>query len=231
MPAERASERTRSRRIYEFGAAGYRGSGHSAAQRFRHGYQVRLDSEMFAGEPLPGAAKSGLHLIRNKQDAVLAASLLQNLEIISRRHNKAAFAQNRFGNDRGHRFRRDLALECIFKMISEARCVCAALRTVRVREGNAVNVAGKRLKSSLVRMRLAGERHGQQRAPVKSILKANYRRALGVSASDFNGVLDRFRPGIHDNGFLTGLAGGKRVELLRQSDVALIRRNRKAQMP
>src|SRR6266852_3382553 len=223
MPAERASQRSGSWRIHDFGAPGYRGNGHSAAQRFRHGYQVRLDSEMFAGEPLPGAAKSGLHLIGNKQDAVFAANLLQNLEIISRRHNKAALAQNGFGNDRGHRFRRDLALECVFKMMSKALRVCAAFRTVRIREGNAVNVAGKRLKSSLVRMRLAGERHGQQRAPVKSILETNYRGALRVSSRDFNGVLNGFCPSIQNDRFLGRLAGGKRVELLRQSDVALIR--------
>src|SRR5713226_8295361 len=193
MPAERASQRSGSWRIHDFGAPGYRGNGHSAAQRFRHGYQVRLDSEMFAGEPFPGAAKARLHLIRNKQDAVLAASLLQNLEIISRRHNEAAFAQNRFGNDRCHRLRRDLALERIFKVVGKALRVRAAPRTIRIREGNAINVAGKWLKSSLVRMRLAGERHSQQCASVKSILKANYRRPLGVSARDFDRVLDGLR--------------------------------------
>src|SRR5437016_1177791 len=46
-----ATQRSHAGGIHDFGAAGHRGNGHASTQRFRHRNQIRLNSEMFRGEP------------------------------------------------------------------------------------------------------------------------------------------------------------------------------------
>ncbi len=59
-----------------------------------------LDAEPFVACTAP----SGLHFIRNAQAAVFAGDVVGDLEILGRRHNKSANAEDRLGHER-----RDLA--------------------------------------------------------------------------------------------------------------------------
>ena len=96
-----------------------------------------------------------------------------------RRHDESAFALHRLHNHGRHRFRRHHALESVLQQ----------RRGLAIR--HAVDIARERLEACLIRMRFAGERECQQRAPVEGVFEADHRRAAGVSARDLDGVLDR----------------------------------------
>src|SRR6266404_6383386 len=94
VPAEGAAKRSDAGRVHDFRAAGHGGYGHAAAEGFRHGDQIRLDAEMFRSEPFAGAREAGLHFVRDKENAVLTANVLEQLEIIARRNDEAALTKN-----------------------------------------------------------------------------------------------------------------------------------------
>src|SRR5579863_3350188 len=115
MAAESAAERTGPRRVHDFSSARDRGDGHSSAERFRRGDEIRLQAEMLGSEPLAGTRESGLDFVRDEKDAVLAADGLEKLEIITRRNDEAAFAKNGLGDHCRNGFRRDRTLEGVFE--------------------------------------------------------------------------------------------------------------------
>src|SRR5207302_562310 len=119
MSTIRAAERANSGRVHDFRAASHRGDGHATAEGFRRGDQIGLDTEMFGGKPFAGAGEAGLHFVGDKENAVLAANVLQQLEVVARRNDEAAFAEDRLGDDGGDRFGSDGTFERIFKMMRE----------------------------------------------------------------------------------------------------------------
>src|SRR5712675_2227947 len=157
---------------------------------------------MFAGEPFSSARETGLHFIGNEENSMLAANFLQQGEIVFWRDYEAALAQDRFGDDRGHRLWRDAALECVFEVMREGFRGGAFFTAIRICKRDAIDIAGEGLKAGFVGMRFAGERHGQQGSTVKGIFETNYGGAFGVSARNFDGVLHRFRASVDDDGFL-----------------------------
>jgi len=115
---------------------------------------------MFGGEPFTGAGEAGLHFVGDEENAVLAADILQELEIIARRNDEAAFAKDGLGNHRGNGFGGYGALEGIFEMMREGFGGSAFFSAIRISERNAVDVAGERFEAGFIGMRLAGQRHG-----------------------------------------------------------------------
>src|SRR5258708_26986434 len=101
MPAESAAESARAGCLHDFGATRYRGDGHASAERFRHSNQIRLNPEMLRGEPFAGAGEPGLHFVRDEENAVFVADILQQLEIVAWGNDEAAFPENGFGNHVG----------------------------------------------------------------------------------------------------------------------------------
>src|SRR5580692_745515 len=182
MSAVRAAESARSRRVHDFRAAGHGSNGHAAAQRFRHGDQIRFDAEMLGSEPFAGACESRLHFVRNEEDAVLAANILEKLEVIAWGNDETAFAENGFDDQSGNGFRGDGALEGVFEMMRKFSSGGARRIAIRVCKRNAVDIASKRLKACFVRMRLAGQRHGEKRAPMESIFETDYCGAFCIGA-------------------------------------------------
>src|SRR5262249_14894385 len=73
-----------------------------------------------------------------------------------------------------------------------------------------------------------GERHTHRGASVKSVLKAENRRALGVCTGNLDRVLDSFGPGIYKEGPLRKATGCQPVHRFRKLDVALVQRNLRA---
>src|SRR5690242_8720751 len=120
MSAIRAAKRANARGVYDFGAAGDRGDRHAAAEGLRRGDQIGLDTEMFGGKPLAGAGEAGLHFVGDKENALLAANVLQQLEVIARRNNEAAFAKDGFGDHGGDGFGSDNTLERVFQVVRES---------------------------------------------------------------------------------------------------------------
>ena len=107
-------------------------------------------------------------------------------------------------------------------MMRKIRGGCSGGVAIRIGVRDAVDVAGERLKACFVGMRLAGERHGEQRAPMECVLEADNGRALGIRAGDLDGVFDGFGAGVDQNGFLWEIAGSECVELFRHGDVAFV---------
>src|SRR5260370_1061936 len=157
VTAEGSAESADAGGVHDFGAAGDRGDGHAAAEGFGHGDQISLDAEMFGGEPFAGAGEAGLHFVGNEENAALAADILQELEIIVRGNDEAAFAKNGLGNHRGNRFGGDGTLEGIFEMLREGFGGSAFFSAIGISERNAVDVAGERFEAGFIGMRLAGE--------------------------------------------------------------------------
>src|ERR1700745_109722 len=85
-----SAERADAGSIHDFGTAGDGSNGHASAEGFCRGDQIGLDTEMFGGEPFAGAGEAGLHFVSDEEDAVLAADILQELEVIARRNDEAA---------------------------------------------------------------------------------------------------------------------------------------------
>ena len=63
---------------------------------------------------------------------------------------------------------------------------------------------------------------------MESVFKADYGWTLGICARDLDGIFNCFGPCVENDRFLRGRAGSECVQLLRQSDVALIGRYHKA---
>src|SRR5882724_9056271 len=145
MAAVGSAERTHARGVHDFGAAGDRGDGHASAKRLGHGDEIRLDAEMFGSKPFAGAGEAGLHFVGDEENAVLAANVLQKLEIGARGNDEAAFAENGLGNDGGNGFRSNGTLEGVFEMLGEGFGGGAFFGAVRIGERNAVDVAGEGL--------------------------------------------------------------------------------------
>ncbi len=161
---------------------------------------------------------------------MLAANVLEKLEVIARRNNESAFAENGFGNHSSDGFRRDRTLEGIFEMMRKILRCRAGCIAVRIGERDAVDVACERLETRFVRMCLAGQRHGEQSAAMESIFEANNGGTFCIGASDFDGIFDGLCAGIYKNGFLRKIAGGQRVQFFSDGDVAFVRGNRKTQV-
>src|SRR5258708_14627141 len=119
VAAEGPAESADAGGIHNFGAAGYGGDGHATAEGFGHGDQIRLDAEVLGGEPFAGAGEAGLHFVGDEEDAVLAADILQQLEVVARGNDEATFAENGFGDHGGGGFGSAGALEGVFEIMRE----------------------------------------------------------------------------------------------------------------
>src|SRR5215467_8253753 len=177
---------------------------------------------MLAGKPFAGAGEAGLNFVGDEENAVLAANVLQVLEVIARGNNEPSFAENRFGDDCGDGFGRDGTLEGVFEMVRKSFGGGSFFTAIGIGIGDTVDVAGARLKTGFLGMRFAGERHGEKRAAVKGVLKTDDGGALGVSAGDFDGVFDGFGAGVYQDGFLREVAGGEGVQFFGDSHVAFV---------
>src|SRR5712691_5839646 len=143
MAAVGSAERAYTGGVHDLGAAGDRGDGHATAQGFRHGDQIRLNAEMFGGEPFAGASEAGLHFVGDEENAVVAADVLQQLEVAGRRNDEAAFAENGLGDHGGDGFGSHRTLESVFEVMRESFRGGAFFGPVGISERNAVDVAGK----------------------------------------------------------------------------------------
>ncbi len=132
---------------------------------------------------------------------------MQELEVAGRGNDEAAFAKNGFGDDGSDGFGSHGTLEGIFEMMRESFRSGAFFAAIGISERNAVDVAGERFEACFIRMRLAGERHGEKRAAMEGIFEADNGGALGVGAGDLDGILDGFGAGIDEDGFLREVAG------------------------
>src|SRR3984893_709969 len=125
---------------------------HSAGNTLRGAKNVRLDSGIFAGPPLPGSSHTRLHFIHNPHDAVRPADALQLLKKKIGRRNVAAFALNGLDNNSRHFLGIKKPLENLpFQLLQNFRAASlggVAMRaTVRVWVRNMLDTTQQRAKA------------------------------------------------------------------------------------
>src|ERR1019366_8179104 len=171
-------------RVHNLGAAGNGGERQATAERFRSDDKIGLDAVTFAGEHSAGTPEARLDFVGNKKDAVLVAKIDQDFEVLRRRGDESAFAQDWLRDDRRDFFVGNHALESIFEMACAkeiARRIFQVIRAaIAVGERNAINVARKRSEAGLVRMSFAGESESHHGAAVEGVFEGYDRGTLRV---------------------------------------------------
>ena len=189
--------------------------------------EIRLDPGVLDREHAPGATESTLDLVGDQDDAVAVAQAPQPPQQLGRRRIEPAFAQHRLDDDRCHARRVHIRLE---QLLERLQRMLERDAVIQHRVGQVVDLRQHRPKAGLVGLHLAGETHARQRAAVEAARERDHGRALGMKARDLDGVLDRLRAGGQEYGLFGTGARGERVQLLRERDVALVRRHLKAGM-
>src|SRR5690348_1236636 len=221
-----------SRRVHDLGAPRYCGERQPAPKRFRGGENVRNYAVSLAGKHRARPAKSGLHFIRDENNFMFPADILNRGEKLSWRRHESAFAQHRLRDHGGYVLRVHHALESVFQMmraINAARRVLHRIRAaVAVCIGNPINVGNERPKTGLVWMRFARQRHRQQSPAVKRILEADHSRPARVGARDFHCIFNRLRAAVHEERLLREIPGNNLIHPLRQPHISLVGRDAEA---
>src|SRR5258708_31750336 len=122
---------------------------------------------MLRSKPFSGAADSGLDFIGDENNAVLAADVVENAEVVPRRHDKTTFAKHGLRNHRRDRLGSDNPFEGIFQLMRETLGGCAFPSAIGVGKRNPVYFARKRRKTVFLRMGLAPQPNPQQPASLK----------------------------------------------------------------
>ena len=137
---------------------------------------------------LPVRPKPRLDFVDNEENAVLVADAAQLAQELEGRDIEASLALHRLDHHRGDAGRLHVRLEEELQRL-ERVLRFDAVETVRI--GDVVDVARKGPETLLVRIDLAGERHGHKGAAMEAAGKGDHRRALGRGARDLDRILDR----------------------------------------
>ena len=182
---------------------------------------------MLDREHLPRAPEARLHLVDDEHDAVLVADPADACEEFLRRHDESALPLHRLDHDRGdvlaRNCRNQRALECGDRIRSGRPAVV-------LRERNPVHLRRERPQPSFVRVRLRGERNGEQSAPVEAAFERDHCGPFRVRASEFDGVLDRLGSGVEERGLRRSPEGRQRDQPLGERDVNLVRDDREVRV-
>ena len=99
------------------------------------------------------------------------------------------------------------------------------IAAVRVGAGRAVDLGRERAEALLVRHRLRGQRHRQQRAAVERLVEGDDGLPARGVARDLDRVLDGLRAGVHEQALVRAGAGVDLAEALDDLDVRLVLRD------
>src|SRR5580704_1036836 len=226
IASEGSAQRTGTGRVHDRGTPGNGGERQTAAQRLGHRNEIGFEAEALAGKHRSGAREAGLHFIGDQEDSVLAADVREDGKELKRRSNESTLAHDWFHDHCGYGFSGDYTLESVFDVagaVNFTRRILQRIGTaITVGEGDAVDVAGERLESRLIRMRFAGCGHRHVGAAMESVFECKNRGAPGVGAGDLDGILDGFGAGVDQKSLLGELAWRNRIEPFGQCDVALV---------
>ncbi len=111
------------------------------------------------------------------------------LHELRRRDDEAALAEDRLHHDRGHGLGRRPASRTRARSDLSAESTSSPRYSCGIR--HAVDLGRERAEARLVRVRLRGHRHREQRAAVEGALERDHRGPLRVGARELDRVLDR----------------------------------------
>ena len=182
---------------------------------------------MLDREHLPRAPEARLHLVDDEHDAVLVADPADACEEFLRRHDESALSLHRFDHDCGDVLCRNSRNQ---RALERGDRVRGGGPAVVLRERNPVDLRRERPQPCLVRVRLRGERHGEQRAPVEAAFERDHRGTLRVGTCELDRVLDRLRPGVEERSLGRPPERRQRDQPLRERDVHLVRDDREVRV-
>ena len=173
---------------------------------------VRHNAVIFDREHLSRAAEAGLHFIGDEENAVMIEDLLYFQEVIGRRHDDAAFAHNRLG-DEG----RDIVGSGeLYDIIDGPGTLPGALLGI-IRPIGAVNVRRRRKRNArgvgtalLLPRVIAGDAERSKAAAVKAGLQGDEFVLAGIEAGELERALDGLCAAIAKKGFRESLGGDLR---------------------
>ena len=160
-----------------------------------------------------------MHFIGNQHDPVFVAEASQRPQEVGGRNVEAALALDRLDDDRGDRFRIDVAVK---QPIDVAERLFGRHAVVGVREFGMINLGGERAEAALIGHDFAGQTHRQKGAPVEAARECDDRRTFGVNARDLDRVLDRLGAGIQEDRLLGKVTRRRGVEPLGEVNIGLV---------
>ena len=178
---------------------------------------------MVDGEPLAGAGESGLDLIGDEDDVVVAAPLRNRRQEPFRGDDEASLALNRLDDHAGEVFCADLLLDGFDCAVGGFLARQAVAKRVGAR--HPVDVRSEGAEFGLVRLVLRRHGHGEVGASVVAAVEHHYRWFSGVGTRHLHSVFHRLCSGVEQEGLLGKVARGELVELLTHGDVGLVRRD------
>src|SRR5260370_38661049 len=107
---------------------------------------------MLRSKPFSGAADSGLNFIGDEKNAVLAAHVVEDAEVVPRRHDKTTFAKHGLGNQRRDGLGSNNPLEGIFQMMPETLGGFALPSPIGLGERNPGFIPSQRAKPGVLGM-------------------------------------------------------------------------------
>ena len=212
--------------VHQLGTSRDGGEWKSSRHRLGRDQDVGDDARVLDGEQLARAAKAGLNLVGDQENAVTGRELTQLGQELPGRNHEPPFAQHRLHDDRGHVFCGHVALEVVLDRIDAGHGTRGVFEVVgaaiAVRVGRAVDLGRERAEAHLVGMHLGGETQGEQRTAVEPVLEGQDRFAARRRARHLDRVLDRLGPGVGEERLLREVAGHEGVQPLRETDVVLV---------
>ena len=178
---------------------------------------------MLDREELAGAPEAGLHLVDDHDDPVLVAEPANAVEERLRCDDEAPLALDGLDHDRRNRLGGDLRDQ---RALQGRKRFLGARAAVLVRERHSVDLGCERPQPRLVRVRLRGQRKGQQRPSVEAAFEGDHRRTAGVDARELDRVLDGFRAGVEERCLRRRAKRRRGDQPLRKRDVDLVRDDR-----
>src|SRR5580704_6142103 len=187
----------------DFRTGGERAQRKSVSDALGGDQNVGIDAEMLVGKHLPGASKAGLDFVGDEQNAVLIEDLLDLFEVIRWRHDDAAFAHHRLGNeggDIGGSRETDDIVDRAGALAATFFGIVAPRRTVSVgsgREGNAGSVRATAFLATLV----AGDAEGSPTASVKTGVESDELVLAGIEPRQLHGAFNGFGAAVAEESF------------------------------
>jgi hypothetical protein len=164
-------------------------------------------------------------LVGDVDDAVLVADLAKGPLELDRCRIEAALPLDGLDHDGGDVARSDVDLE---QVVEPAEGILDPDAVVLDRERRVVDLWRERAEQVLVGRDLAGERHREARAAVKSAVECDDAAAPRGSTSDLHAVLDGLGPGGDEDRLLRRVARHQLVQLLRQTHRDVVGRHHHA---
>ncbi len=197
--------------------------------------QIGVDALVLAREHRAGAGESGLHLVGDEHDAVLAAPVEQCRQEALGGHDEPALALDRLDDHGGEIVGADLLVDdaegALGGELAVGGQLLAELRVAeRVGHRRAVDLGGEGAEAVLVGHRLRRQRHRQVGAAVIGVVEGDDRLLARVGPCDLDGVLDGLGPGVEQRRPLFADDRGEPVEVLADGDVLLVGRDHEAGM-